>query len=110
MSRPLAAGLVGPNTPDIASAVSAGRARRASGMTRKGALLLGLVLALGSTSRAWAQDAYALLASPSFDSIRQGVQELGRSDDPRALPIISALQDGELFVGADHSLFIRTPS
>ena len=79
-------------------------------MIRKCVFLLGLFLALGSTSRAWAQDAYALLASPSFDSIRQGVQELGRSDDPRALPIISALQDGELFVGADHSLFIRTPS
>src|SRR5215472_9357016 len=79
-------------------------------MIRKWALLLGLVLALGNTSRAWAQDAYALLASPSFESIRQGVQELGRSGDSRALPVISALQDGELFVRADHALFIRTAS
>jgi urea transport system permease protein len=79
-------------------------------MIRTPALLLSLFLALGSTSRAWSQDAYGLLASPSFDSIRQGVQEIVRSGDPRALPIISALQEGELFVRADHSLFIRTVS
>ena len=79
-------------------------------MIPRSALLLGLLLALGSTSPAWAQDAYGLLASPSFDSVRQGVQELGRSGDPRALPIISALQSGELFVRADRLLFIRTAS
>jgi urea transport system permease protein len=79
-------------------------------MIRKSALLLGLVLALGGASRVRAQDAYALLASPSFDSIRQGVQELGRSGDSRTLPVISALQDGELFVRVDHSLFIRRAS
>jgi urea transport system permease protein len=79
-------------------------------MIRKCVLLLGLFLAVGSTSRARAQDVYTLLASPSFDNIRQGIQELGRSGDPRALPIISALQDGELFVRADHALFIRTAS
>jgi len=79
-------------------------------MILKWALLLGLVLALASTPQARAQDAYALLASPSFDSIRQGVQELGRSGASRALPVISALQAGELFVRADHALFIRTAS
>ena len=79
-------------------------------MIRKWALLLGLILALGSTPQACAQDAYALLASPSFDGIRQGVQELGRSGDLRALPVISALQAGELFVRADHALFIRMAS
>jgi urea transport system permease protein len=79
-------------------------------MICKSALLFGLLLALGGVSRAWAQDAYALLASPSFDSIRQGVQELGRSGDPRALPIILALQNGELFEHGDRALFIRTKS
>ena len=78
-------------------------------MIRRAALLLlGLLLALGSASRGQAQDAYALLASPSFDNIRQGVQELGRSGDSRALPVISALQDGELFARVDHALFIRS--
>lgn len=79
-------------------------------MTRTLAFLLGLLVALSDVSAALAQDAYALLASPGFDNIRQGVEELGRSGDPRALPIISALHDGELYEGAGHALFIRTPS
>jgi urea transport system permease protein len=70
--------------------------------------LLGVVLVLGGWTRAAAQDAYSLLASSSFDNIRKGVVELGRSGDPRALPIIAALHDSALYVQADHALFIRT--
>ena len=79
-------------------------------MIRTLALLLGLLVTLSGSYRASAQDAYELLASPAFDNIRQGVEELGRSGDPRALPVISALHDGELYQGAEHALFIRTPS
>jgi urea transport system permease protein len=79
-------------------------------MIRSFAILFALAIALCGTSRASAQDAYELLASPGFDNIRRGVQELGRSGDQRALPVISALHDGEVYQGADHALFMRTPS
>jgi len=79
-------------------------------MSRTLALVFGLLIALSATHRASAQDAYALLASPGFDNIRQGIEELGRSGDPRALPVISALHDGELYQDAGHALFIQTPS
>ena len=77
-------------------------------MIRALALVLGMVLVLGGWTRAAAQDAYTLLASSSFDNIRKGVVELGRSGDPRALPIIAALHDSALYVQADHALFVRT--
>jgi urea transport system permease protein len=79
-------------------------------MNRKLAFLLGLLVVLSGAYRASAQDVYELLASSSFDNVRRGVEELGRSSDPRALPVISALHDGELYQGADHALLIQTPS
>src|SRR5215471_1005901 len=74
------------------------------------AILLSVLFSLSGTYRASAQDAYALLASPGFDSIRQGVEELGHSGDPRALAILSALHDGELYESADRALFVQTAS
>jgi urea transport system permease protein len=59
---------------------------------------------------AWGQssdNALAALASGNFESIRQGVEQLAFSGDPRALAIISALQAGKLYVRADHVLFIK---
>ena len=39
--------------------------------------------------------------------IRHGIEQLTLSGDPRSLPIIVALQGGELFARADHVLFIK---
>jgi urea transport system permease protein len=77
-------------------------------MIRTLALLLSLGLSLLGSGRAFAQDSYALLATPGFDNVREGVEALARSGDARALPVISALNDGELYVGADRALFIHT--
>jgi urea transport system permease protein len=55
-----------------------------------------------------AADAFAELASSSFDAIRQGVEALAYSGDKRALPIIIALHDSALYVRPDGALFIRT--
>ena len=50
----------------------------------------------------------ALLASPSFDQIRHGVEQLASSGNARAATIIAALQAGTLYARADHALFIRS--
>jgi len=65
-------------------------------------------LALALPAARAQSDALNLLASANFDDIRRGVQELGRSGDPRALPIIAALHEGNLYVSADHDLYIKT--
>ena len=71
------------------------------------ALIVGLWL-LPSVGRAEAaDDAYAALASTSFESIRQGVEGLTTSGHPRAQIVITALQSGKLFMGADKVLFIK---
>ena len=54
-----------------------------------------------------ADDAFAALASTSFESIRQGVEALTTSGHPRAQVVISALQDGKLFMRGDKALFIK---
>jgi len=74
------------------------------------ALILLLTVFPTALVQAQQSDPYALLASSRFDDIRQGVRELGRSGDDRALPVIEALQNGRLYTSADHVLFIRTPS
>jgi urea transport system permease protein len=59
---------------------------------------------------AWAQpaeEALAALGSGNYDQIHHGVEQLAFSGDPRALAIISALQNGSLYVRADHVLFIK---
>ncbi|MEO8715027.1 MAG: urea ABC transporter permease subunit UrtB, partial [Acetobacteraceae bacterium] len=72
-------------------------------------LLLAACVALGVGRAARAEDTLSALAAPSFEQVRQGVQTLGRSGDPRALPVIVALHDNTLYVRADHTLVIRTP-
>ncbi|MDR3535036.1 MAG: urea ABC transporter permease subunit UrtB [Acetobacteraceae bacterium] len=87
-------------------------------MHRLIALLLLLVLALpASQARADAvDDAYealsasALTISPaSFESVRQGVEQLAASGDPRAAAVIGALHDGLLYAREDNALFIQQP-
>ena len=46
---------------------------------------------------AHADDPLAELASGSFNGVRQGVEDLALSGNPRAATIISALQDGRLY-------------
>ncbi len=79
-------------------------------MKRLACLLLIAVLALAPvTGRAQsADDAFAALASPSFETIRHGVEMLALSGHPQAAAILSALQANRLFVRtADKSLFIK---
>ena len=79
-------------------------------MKRLAGLLLIVVLALAPvTSRAQSADeAFAALASPSFETIRQGVGMLAVSGHPQAVAILSALQANRLFARtADKALFIK---
>ncbi len=79
-------------------------------MKRLACLLLIAVLALApATGRAQsADDAFAALASPSFETIRQGVGMLALSGHPQAAAILSALQANRLFARTtDKALFIK---
>ena len=69
-------------------------------------LLLTFLLYPG-LSRAQSDDALSALASTSFESIRQGVEALSVSGNPRAQIVISALQDGKLYMRPDKALFIK---
>jgi urea transport system permease protein len=52
--------------------------------------------------------ASAIAISPqSFDSVRQGVEQLAASGDLRAAVVIGALHDGMLYANDDHALFIQ---
>jgi urea transport system permease protein len=82
-------------------------------MHRLIALLL-LTMLLLPPSQAHADDPYeelaasALAISPvSFDSVRQGIEQLAVSGDPRAAVVIGALHDGALYANEDRALFIR---
>jgi urea transport system permease protein len=79
-------------------------------------VLLLLMILLLPASQARAEDAYeelsasALAISPaSFDSVRQGIEQLAVSGDPRAAVVIGALHDGMLYARDDHALFIQLP-
>ena len=79
-------------------------------MKRFACLLLIVALALAPvTSRAQsADDAFAGLASPSFETIRHGVEMLALSGHTQAAAILAALQANRLFVrNADKALFIK---
>jgi len=67
-----------------------------------------LVLAPASGRADDADDAFTALASGNFDTMRHGVELLAFSGHPQALAVLSALQAGQLYVGADHALFIKT--
>ena len=72
-------------------------------------VLLAFVTVATHVATAAEQDPWSLLASSSFDDVRDGVTLLAREGDARALPVISALQDGKLLVARDGTLVIRGP-
>ena len=71
--------------------------------------LIAAMLVLLLCAPAWAQTSLAPLASSSFDDIRRGVEALATSGDPRAAPVLEALQSGRLLLQPGGSLFIRNP-
>ena len=67
-----------------------------------------LLVALLLAAPAWAQPAgLAQLGNANFDDIRRGVEALATSGDPRAGPVLDALQAGRLLVQPGGALFIR---
>jgi urea transport system permease protein len=79
-------------------------------MKRLACLLLIAALALAPVKgRAQSADeAFAALASPSFETIRQGVGMLAVSGQPQAAAILTALQANRLFARtSDKALFIK---
>src|SRR3984957_17825386 len=73
-----------------------------------GLLLMAALLLAPCWSHAQSTDeALTVLAATSFDSVRRGVEMLALSGQPRAAAIITALQAGRLFMGADKALFIK---
>ena len=80
--------------------------RRQRKLTLLGRLLVALLL----SGPAWAQPSLlAPLGSQSFEDIRRGVEALAVSGDPRAGPVLDALQAGRLLVQPGGALFIREP-
>jgi urea transport system permease protein len=72
-------------------------------------LLIGMMALVPVLSRAQSADeAFAALALPSFETIRQGVGMLAVSGHPQATAILSALQANRLFARtSDKVLFIK---
>ena len=70
-------------------------------------LVLLLLLGFGLSPAAHAEDPMAELASGNFNGVRQGVEDLALSGNPRAATIITALQAGRLYFTADHTLLIK---
>ena len=54
-----------------------------------------------------ADDALAALASPGFNTVREGIEALATSGHPRAQAIVAALQAGKLFAGPGKVLFVK---
>ena len=54
-------------------------------------------------------DPFAPLASTKFEDIKQGIEGLTASGNPRAADVIAAMQGGALLFGPDHALFIKAP-
>ena len=73
----------------------------------RGRLARALVLFLLFAVPAYAQSPFAPLASTNFEDIRRGVETLATSGEPRAVDVLSALQNGQLVVGPDGTLYIR---
>jgi urea transport system permease protein len=70
-------------------------------------LVLLLLSGLCWPMAAQADDPLAELASGSFNGVRQGVEDLALSGNPRAATIISALQNGRLYFTPDQTLLIK---
>jgi urea transport system permease protein len=72
-------------------------------------LIIALALAPAMSRAQSADEAFSALASPSYETIRQGVGMLAVSGHPQAAAILSALQANRLFVrSAGKALFIKT--
>jgi urea transport system permease protein len=71
---------------------------------------LAVLLLLGTVfcGAARAEPDLSAFASSSFSDIRDGVDALATSGDPRAATILSALQNGQLYVGPDGTIYIQT--
>ncbi len=72
---------------------------------------LALLLAAGSAAPARAQDAFTAALpglAGGFGQIAEAVEKLGTSADPRALPLLQALQEGRLLKREDGTLLIQT--
>ena len=93
--------------PQAAGVRSVASATRAS-VLRFAALLLLCALLPGSARAQDRDAALAALASGNYDRIRQGVDQLATSGDPRAADVLGALQAGKLHVGPGQALFIKT--
>ena len=73
---------------------------------RKQALVLGLLLLLGGVAHA--EPDLSAFASGDFSTIREAVQALASSGDPRAGTILSAMQNDQLYVGPDDTIYIKS--
>ena len=71
-------------------------------------LVFAAVLTPGSAQAQDRDAALAALASGNYERIRQGVDRLAISGDPRAADLLGALQVGRLYVGPGQALFIKT--
>jgi urea transport system permease protein len=80
--------------------------KRAAGFWRKQALVLGLLLLLGGVAHA--EPDLSAFASDSYSDIRDAVQALASSGDPRAGTILSAMQNDQLYVGPGDTIYIKT--
>ncbi len=65
---------------------------------------------MSCSGRAHAEPDLSPFASSNFGEIQRGVEALAASGDPRAGDILAALQAGNLLLGADRQLYIRTDS
>ncbi|MEA2790437.1 MAG: urea transport system permease protein, partial [Acetobacteraceae bacterium] len=70
-------------------------------------LILVLLSGLAWPAVAHADDPLTEIASGTFNGVRQGVEDLALSGNPRAATIISALQGGQLYFTTDHTLLIK---
>jgi urea transport system permease protein len=70
-------------------------------------LLLLLLSGFCWPAAAYADDPLTELASGTFNVVRQGVEDLALSGNPRAATILSALQGGQLYFTPQHTLLIK---
>ena len=74
--------------------------------------LIALLLLFAGPAAAQTQppSAFAPLAATGFDDVRRGVEALAASGEPRAAPVLEAMQAGRLLVQQPGgALFIRAP-
>ena len=72
------------------------------------ALLLGSARAARPSRDERSRRAPTFSPRRSYDDIRRGVEALAASGEPRAAPILAALQEGRLFARTDRTLLIKS--